>query len=98
MLQAIEQTKDIAGLNLHTATESFGAIFSFTMDDVHVHDIGTILDQMGVAVRAGHHCAQPLMAALDVQATVRASFAMYNTAEDVTQFVEALRKVKNIFG
>lgn len=98
MMQAIHETKDIAGLNLHTATEDFGAIFSFTMDDIHVHDIGTILDQMGVAVRAGHHCAQPLMEALNVQATVRASFAMYNTVEDVTQFAEALRKVKNIFG
>ena len=68
------------------------------MDGVHPHDIGTIFDQMGVAVRAGHHCAQPLMVRLGVPATVRASFALYNTEADVARLVEAVHKVKSIFG
>ena len=94
MMQAIHETKDIAGLNLHTATEDFGAIFSFTMDDIHVHDIGTILDQMGVAVRAGHHCAQPIMNFFNIPGTVRASFAFYNTKEEIDALVTAVKKAK----
>jgi cysteine desulfurase/selenocysteine lyase len=67
------------------------------MDDVHPHDIGTILDRDGVAIRAGHHCCQPLMARLGVPATVRASLALYNTREDLDALVAALRRVREVF-
>ena len=74
-----------------------GSIVSFTMDGAHAHDVATIVDQQGVAVRAGHHCAQPLMERLGVTATARASFAFYNTRDEVDVFVEALKKARAIF-
>ena len=67
------------------------------MDDVHPHDIGTILDRDGVAIRAGHHCCQPLMARLGVPATARASLALYNTREEIDTLVASLRKVRKVF-
>ncbi|WP_025898850.1 aminotransferase class V-fold PLP-dependent enzyme [Sneathiella glossodoripedis] len=73
------------------------AIVSFTMDDIHPHDIGTIIDQAGVAVRVGHHCAQPLMDFYDVPSTVRASFALYNNKEDVDALVESIKMVQEFF-
>lgn len=73
-------------------------IVSFTMEGVHPHDIGTILDESKVAIRAGHHCAQPLMAALGVEATARASFGVYNGARDVDALAEGIARVKRIFG
>jgi cysteine desulfurase/selenocysteine lyase len=81
---------------LGTAPEK-AAILSFVMQDVHPHDIGTILDRCGVAVRAGHHCAQPLMQRLGVPATTRASFALYNTKADVDALIAGLEKVREIF-
>ena len=75
-----------------------GAIFSFTMDGAgHAHDISTILDNKGVAVRAGHHCAGPLMEHLGVAATCRASFAMYNTRDEVDTLVDALELAHDLF-
>jgi cysteine desulfurase/selenocysteine lyase len=74
-----------------------GAIISFTMEGAHAHDVATLLDQQGIAVRAGHHCAQPLMERLGVSATARASFAFYNTRDEVDTFVAALRKTRGIF-
>jgi cysteine desulfurase/selenocysteine lyase len=74
-----------------------GAIISFTMEGAHAHDVATLLDQQGIAVRAGHHCAQPLMERLGVTATARASFAFYNTRDEVDSFVAALRKTRGIF-
>lgn len=73
-------------------------IVSFTMDGVHPHDIGTILDESGVAVRAGHHCAQPLMAALGVPATARASFGIYSNWDDVERLADGIARVTRIFG
>jgi len=73
------------------------AILSFTLEGVHPHDIGTILDREGVAVRTGHHCAQPVMERFDVPATVRASFGLYNTKEEVDRLVAALHRVQEIF-
>jgi cysteine desulfurase/selenocysteine lyase len=73
------------------------SILSFVMDDVHPHDIGTILDQEGVAIRTGHHCTQPLMDRLSVPATARASLALYNTKEEIDALVGALGKVREIF-
>ena len=74
------------------------AAVSFDVEGVHPHDVGTILDLEGVAVRTGHHCTQPVMEHFDVPATVRASFAVYNTLEEVERLAEALRKVKGVFG
>jgi len=74
-----------------------GAILSFTMDGLHAHDISTVIDRSGVAVRAGHHCAQPLLERFGVTATCRASFAMYNTKDEVDSFIEALKKAHDFF-
>ena len=78
--------------------EDSAGIVSFAWEGVHPHDIGTILDESGVAIRAGHHCAQPLMAALGVPATARASFAVYNDDEDVARLAAGLERVRRIFG
>jgi cysteine desulfurase/selenocysteine lyase len=74
------------------------AVLSFLVGDVHPHDVGTILDQEGVAVRTGHHCAQPVMERFGIDATVRASLALYNTRDDVDALVAALQKVRKVFG
>ncbi len=80
-----------------TADEK-AAIISFNIKGIHPHDVGTILDHEGIAVRTGHHCAQPLMDRFDVAATVRASFGLYNTRAEVDQLVHGLGRVRNIFG
>lgn len=90
----------LAGLNwlsVQGQSETKGAIFSFTMEDAHAHDISTVLDRYGVAVRAGHHCCQPLMEHLGVNATCRASFGMYNTTGEVDILVESLEKAHSLF-
>ena len=84
---------EIIGTAAHKA-----AVLSFTMTGVHPHDIGTILDSEGVAVRTGHHCAMPVMDFFQIPATARASFACYNTEEEVAKLVAALRKVREVFG
>ena len=89
--------RNVPGVTLFGPEDSAG-IVSFAMDGVHPHDIGTILDDAGVAVRAGHHCAQPLMDYLGVPATARASFAAHSDASDVEALVRGLDKVKRIFG
>jgi cysteine desulfurase/selenocysteine lyase len=90
----------LSGLNsIHLlGPENSAGILSFTMAGVHPHDIGTILDEAGVAIRAGHHCAQPLMGVLGVPATARASFGLYNSADDVDRLVAGLTRVTRIFG
>ncbi len=94
---ATAQFRQIPGLRIiGTAAEKAG-VLSFTLDGVHPHDIGTILDQQGVAVRTGHHCAQPVMDRYDIPATVRASFAVYNTRGEVDALVAAVYKVKELF-
>ena len=75
-----------------------GGIISFTIDNIHPHDIATILDSYGVAIRAGHHCAQPLMRYLGIPATSRVSFYIYNTKEDIDQFIEGIKNVRKWFG
>jgi cysteine desulfurase/selenocysteine lyase len=72
-------------------------LVTFNLEDVHPHDVATVLDAGGVAVRAGHHCAQPLMKWLNVSATARASFYLYNTEEDIDKLIEALQKTKEYF-
>ena len=79
-----------------TAKEKTG-VLSFVMDDIHPHDIGTVLDQEGIAVRTGHHCAQPVMKRFGVEATVRASFGLYNTKQEVDALVRGIQKVREVF-
>ncbi len=88
----------IDGLRLVGTAKDKAAIVSFTLDGVHPHDIGTILDRQGIAVRAGHHCAQPVMARFGIAATVRASFGAYNTVDEVDVLARCLRSVQEIFG
>ena len=85
-----------SSLQLGQARERSGVV-SFVMEDIHPHDIGTILDREGVAIRTGHHCAQPLMQCFGVAATARASMALYNTREDVDALVRGLHKVREVF-
>jgi cysteine desulfurase/selenocysteine lyase len=95
---ATERISAIEGVRIiGTAREKLG-VLSFTIDGIHPHDIGTILDQQGIAVRAGHHCAQPVMRRLNIAATARASFAFYNTREEVDQLTEAIETVIEVFG
>jgi cysteine desulfurase/selenocysteine lyase len=97
LVYGTEAVSAISGLRLTgTAAEKAG-ILSFVMDDVHPHDVGTILDRDGVAIRAGHHCCQPLMARLGVPATARASLALYNTRDEIDGLVRSLRKVREVF-
>lgn len=87
----------VPGLKILGTAREKAAVISFTLDGVHPHDVGTILDQQGIAVRTGHHCAQPVMERFGVPATTRASFAMYNTREEVDALVAGLEKVREIF-
>jgi cysteine desulfurase/selenocysteine lyase len=94
---AMASLADIPGISFQGTAPTKAAIVSFTLDCAHPHDIGTVLDSMGVAVRAGHHCAEPLMSRLGVPATARASMAMYNTKADIDALSAAVRKVREIF-
>ncbi len=94
---AREALSQFNSVTLYGPAESAG-ILSFSLKGVHPHDIGTILDEGGVAIRAGHHCAQPLMDLLDVPATARASFAVYNTMDDVARLADGIKRVTRIFG
>jgi cysteine desulfurase/selenocysteine lyase len=87
----------IPGIRIIGRAKEKAAVLSFVMDGVHPHDIGTILDSEGIAVRTGHHCAQPVMQRFGVPATVRASFAFYNTKEEVDSLVAALQRVREVF-
>ncbi|HTD12920.1 MAG TPA: cysteine desulfurase [Steroidobacteraceae bacterium] len=89
---------DIPGIELIGTAAHKAAVLSFTMRGVHAHDLGTILDAQGVAVRTGHHCAMPVMTFFRVAATARASFGCYNTAEEVATLVRALGKAREVFG
>lgn len=95
---ATERLLEVPGLRLIGTAPHKAAVAAFVMDGIHPHDIGTILDGEGVAVRAGHHCAQPVMARFGVPATARASFGLYNRHEDVDVLVAGLHKARQIFG
>ena len=98
LIYATERLTEIEGLRLIGTAPDKVSVLSFVMDDAHPHDIGTILDIEGVAIRTGHHCAQPTMERYGVPATARASLAFYNTREDVDALVAALHKVKEVMG
>jgi cysteine desulfurase/selenocysteine lyase len=93
-----EALSQIEGLHLIGTTREKVGVLSFIMDAAHPHDIGTILDTQGVAIRTGHHCAQPLMQRYGVPATARASLAFYNTPDEIDLLVAALRQVIEVFG
>ncbi|HEX7027432.1 MAG TPA: aminotransferase class V-fold PLP-dependent enzyme, partial [Gammaproteobacteria bacterium] len=94
---AHRQGEAFEGLRIIGRAKSKIAIFSFVLDGVHPHDIGTILDREGVAIRAGHHCAMPVMQHLQLPATARASFSIYNTIEEVEALFQGLTMVKRLF-
>jgi cysteine desulfurase/selenocysteine lyase len=94
---AENKLKDIDGLKIIGNSKTKGAIFSFILEGIHPHDVSTIIDRSGVAVRAGMHCAEPLLARYNVQSTCRASFAMYNTIEDVDILCNSLLECKKFF-
>ena len=94
----IAAAAEIPGLRRIGAPAHSAGIFSFVLDGCHPSDVGMLLDEQGIAVRTGHHCAQPLMARFDVPGTVRASFSMYNTLGDVERLIDALRRAQALFG
>lgn len=93
---ALHRLKEVEGLTVYGPTHRSGLV-TFNIEDVHPHDVATVLDMEGVAIRAGHHCAQPLMKCLHVSATARASFYLYNTKDEIDTFVESLVKTKEYF-
>ena len=93
-----QQLSAINSLRLVGTAADKTAVLSFVLDDIHPHDVGTILDREGVAVRTGHHCAQPIMDRYDIAATVRASLGLYNTRDEIDALVSAIGRVQEIFG
>lgn len=94
---ATEKIEALNGVQILGNAKNKASIISFLMDDIHPHDIGTILDMEGIAIRAGHHCAQPLMNRFKIPASSRASFAVYNTKEEIDILIEGIKKVQQIF-
>ena len=95
---ATQKLQEIEGLRIYGESKHKTAVISFNIGDIHPYDIGTILDKLGVAVRTGHHCAQPIMDFYKIPGTVRASFSFYNTKEEIDIFVNAVRKAKSMLG
>jgi cysteine desulfurase/selenocysteine lyase len=94
--KAVKALSAINGLTIHGTAPGKGAVLSFSIEGAHPHDIAQLLDRYGVAIRAGHHCAQPLMTHLGVSATARASFGIYNTEEEVDIFIDALERARGM--
>ncbi len=93
-----QKLSEIPGLKIIGTAKHKAGVLSFTLGEIHPHDIGTILDRQGVAVRAGHHCAQPVMDRFQIPATARASLALYNTRSEIDALAKAIRKVMEVFG
>jgi cysteine desulfurase/selenocysteine lyase len=98
MAAATEGLMKIPGMKIYGTSANKSAVISFLVNNINSYDMGTILDKLGIAVRTGHHCAEPLMHRLGVEGTVRASFGIYNTMEEVEQFVAAVERVAKMFG
>jgi cysteine desulfurase/selenocysteine lyase len=94
---ATERLREVPGTRIIGTAREKAGVLSFTLEGVHPHDVGTVLDQDGIAVRTGHHCAQPVMQHFGIAATTRASFAMYNTREEVDRLIAGLHRVNEIF-
>ncbi|MGZ8830362.1 MAG: aminotransferase class V-fold PLP-dependent enzyme, partial [Thermoanaerobaculia bacterium] len=97
LLYATARLQEIDGLRIIGTAADKASVISFVVDGVHPHDIGTVLDRDGIAIRTGHHCAQPLMARFKVPATGRASFGLYNTREEADVLADGLRRVVEVF-
>ncbi|MGR4858462.1 aminotransferase class V-fold PLP-dependent enzyme [Bacteroides pyogenes] len=95
---ALRRLKEIPGMRIFGEAADRGAVISFLVGDIHHFDLGTLLDRLGIAVRTGHHCAQPLMQRLGIEGTVRASFGLYNTKEEVDALVAGIERVSRMFG
>lgn len=95
---AVERLSEIEDLKIYGPLTDRAGLVTFNLGDVHPHDVATVLDTDGIAIRAGHHCCQPLMRWLQVSSTARASFYLYNTEEDVDRLVASLLKTKEYFG
>jgi cysteine desulfurase / selenocysteine lyase len=95
---ATEEVARISGLKIIGTAEKKAGVISFVMEGIHPHDVGTILDQEGIAVRTGHHCAQPLMERFKIPATTRASLAFYNTKREIDALTAGIQKVKELLG
>lgn len=95
---AVDRLSQIEDLTIYGPLKNRAGLVTFTLGDVHPHDIATVLDSVGIAIRAGHHCCQPLMRWLKVSSTARASFYLYNTEEDIDRLVKGLHKTKEYFG
>lgn len=94
---AMEQMSQIPGMHIYGPSEDHDAVLSFQVGDIHHLDMGTLLDRLGIAIRTGHHCAEPLMHRLGVQGMARASFGLYNTRQEVDALVQAIRRVQQMF-
>ena len=94
---ASDALSSVKGLTIIGTAKEKAGVLSFVLDGIHPHDVGTVLDREGVAIRTGHHCAMPLMQRLGLPATARASFAFYNTKEEVDVLVRAIHKVTEVF-
>jgi cysteine desulfurase/selenocysteine lyase len=97
LVYGTERLSEVPGLRLIGTAREKAAVLSFIMNGVHPHDLATILDYEGIAIRAGHHCAQPVMDRFGIPATSRASVAFYNTKEEIDTLVSGLKKAKEIF-
>ena len=98
LVYATEKLQEIPGVRIIGTAKEKAAVISFVIDGIHPHDIGTILDTEGIAIRTGHHCAQPVMHRFGIPATARASFAFYNTSDEIDLLVKGIYKVKEILG
>jgi cysteine desulfurase/selenocysteine lyase len=94
---ATSRIRELDGVRLFGTAEHKAGVISFNLDGIHPHDLGTVLDHQGVAIRTGHHCAMPLMAFFDIPGTARASLAFYNNRQDIDQLVEGLRVAIKMF-
>jgi cysteine desulfurase/selenocysteine lyase len=94
---AMARLSAIDGIKIYGRAQDRGGVISFTLDRAHAHDVATLLDRQGVAVRAGHHCAQPLMQRLGVDSTSRASFGVYTTLEEIDVLADTLTRVREFF-
>ena len=97
--EAMGRLSEVPGVTIYgpESAEERGGVVAFNVEEIHPHDLGTVLDQHGVAIRAGHHCAQPLMARLDCVATARASFYLYNTVDELDALVEGIQAAARLF-
>ena len=94
---AEEKLQSIPGITIYGTTKDKGAVISFNLKNIHPHDVAHILDTSGIAIRAGHHCAQPIMKYLNIPATNRASFYIYNTCSEIDKLYDGLVKINEMF-